>query len=378
MRSRLPFAIYPAAILLLVALHLWAASGVSPFAATRALLVCAVVGVGACALGAAIMRDRHRGGLFATLIVILLLVGGRPAAIPIVVIPMVLLLIERYGPRGSTLNWPWIGRMVSRVTAIFALAVLLEAIQLGRPGDLVTALRTETPLAPGPMAQPSADAPDVYVILLDGYARADVLANTFGYDDSPFLDGLRSDGFEVADASHSNYLVTNLSVSSLLNYRQLADIPALQPLIAESRRDRGRAGPPRDLRRRGPRRLPEARLRDRRRGLRLRAAGRPRRGPVRRRWRAQRVRDADAAGLDHPADRDGDRAGRVLRQSAPADRVRLRDGRGARGGPLGPAAVRVRPRPEPPWAVGPEGGRLAAGDDEPRDSGTSTRRRRPA
>ena len=232
MRSRLPFAVYPAAILLLVALHMWAASGVSPFAATRALLVCAVVGVGACALGAAIMRDRHRGGLFATLIVILLLVGGRPAAIPIVLIPMALLLIERYGPRRSTLNWPWIGLMVTRVTAIFALAVLLEAIQLGRPGDLVTALRTETPLAPGPTAQPPADAPDVYVILLDGYARADVLEDTFDYDDSPFLDGLRSDGFEVADESHSNYLVTNLSVSSLLNYRQLGDIPALQPLIA--------------------------------------------------------------------------------------------------------------------------------------------------
>jgi hypothetical protein len=194
--------------------------------------VCAVVGIGACALGAAIMRDRHRGGLFATLIVILLLVGGRPAAIPIVLIPMALLLIERYGPRRSTLNWPWIGLMVTRVTAIFALAVLLEAIQLGRPGDLVTALRTETPLAPGPTAQPPADAPDVYVILLDGYARADVLEDTFDYDDSPFLDGLRSDGFEVADESHSNYLVTNLSVSSLLNYRQLGDIPALQPLIA--------------------------------------------------------------------------------------------------------------------------------------------------
>jgi hypothetical protein len=39
-----------------------------------------VVGAGACALGAA-TRDRHRGGLFATLVVILLLVGGRPAAI---------------------------------------------------------------------------------------------------------------------------------------------------------------------------------------------------------------------------------------------------------------------------------------------------------
>jgi Sulfatase len=232
-RSRLPFALYPAAILVLVALHLWAASGVSPFAATRALLVCVLVGVGVSALGAAIVRDRHRGGLFAVLIVILLLAGGRPAAIPIAVIPMVLLLIDRYGPRPSRLNWPWIGRIVSRATAVFALAVLLEAIQLGRPADLVTALRTETPLASATPAQPVADAPDVYVILLDGFARSDVLEDTFDYDDSPFLDGLREDDFEVADQSHSNYLVTNLSVSSLLNYRELGDIPALKPLIAD-------------------------------------------------------------------------------------------------------------------------------------------------
>jgi sulfatase-like protein len=234
MRSRFPFAIYPAAILLLVALHLWVASGISPFAATRALIVCAVVGVGVCALGAAVMRDRDRGGLFATLIVILLLVGGRPAAIPILAIPMALLFVERYGPRQSSLNWPWIGRMVSRVTAVFALAVLLEGIQLGRPADLVTALETETPIATATAApSPPAGAPDVFVILLDGYARADVLKDTFGYDDSPFLDGLRRDGFQVADHSHSNYLVTNLSVSSLLNYRELGDIPALKPLIAD-------------------------------------------------------------------------------------------------------------------------------------------------
>src|SRR5262245_42533313 len=189
MISRLPFAIYPAAILLLVALHLWAASGVSPFAATRVLIVCALVGVAASALGAAMMRDRHRGGLFATLIVFLLLVGGRPAAILIIVIAMVLLLVERYGPRRSSLDWAWIGRMVSRVTAVFALAVVLEAIQLGRPADVVTALQTETPIASA-TAAPSApaDAPDVYVILLDGYARADVLEDIFDYDDSPFLD----------------------------------------------------------------------------------------------------------------------------------------------------------------------------------------------
>ena len=123
-------------ILLLVALHLWVASGISPFAATRALLVCALIGLGVCALAAAVMRDRHRGGLFASLLVVLLLAGGRPAAIPLAVIPMALLLLERYGPRHVRMNWAFIGRVVSRLTAIFALAVLLEAISLGRFGDL--------------------------------------------------------------------------------------------------------------------------------------------------------------------------------------------------------------------------------------------------
>ena len=222
---------YPAAVLVLVALHLWAASGVSPFAATRALAVCIVLGVGIAALGAAVMRDRDRGGLFALLVVLLLLAGGRVAVIPIALIPMALLIVERYGPWHVALNWAFVGRMASRATIIFALAVLLEAIQLGRAGDLVTAVRTETPLRSGPTAEPPPGAPDVYVILLDGYARADVLAERFGYDDEPFLDALRTDGFQVSPASHSNYLVTNLSLSSFLNYRQLADIPALQPLI---------------------------------------------------------------------------------------------------------------------------------------------------
>ena len=231
MNRRLPFALYPAAILLLVALHLWAASGISPFAATRALAVCVVLGIAVSALGAAVMRDRDRGGLFSLLVILLLLAGGRPAVIPIAVIPMVLLIVERYGPRHVGLDWAWIGRMASRATIIFGLAVLLEAIQLGRPGDLLTAMRTETPLRSAPTAAAAANAPDVYVILLDGYARADVLADRFGYDDEPFLDALRTDGFHVSPASHSNYLITNLSLSSFLNYRQLADIPALQSLI---------------------------------------------------------------------------------------------------------------------------------------------------
>jgi hypothetical protein len=60
--------------------------------------------------------------------------------------------------------------------------------------------------------------PDVYDIVLDGYARADVLQSRYGFDNRPFLDALRARGFQVAGASRSNYNWTFLSLASSLNF----------------------------------------------------------------------------------------------------------------------------------------------------------------
>jgi hypothetical protein len=214
-------------------LHLWVASGVSPFAAVRGLLISILIGVAASVAGTALLRDRHRGGLLGLLLVLAILAGGRRGVALILLVPAALLVVERYGPWRIAIRWAWIGRLLGRATAIFALAVLLEAIQFGRFGDLVDAVTREGPLREGPAAAPPPDAPDVYVLLLDGYARADILEERFATDDAPFLDGLRQRGFDVATESHSNYLVTNLSLSSFLNARQLADVPAIQPLLAD-------------------------------------------------------------------------------------------------------------------------------------------------
>jgi len=230
--ERVPFAIYPIAVVMLVALHLWVASGVSPFAAIRGLLIATAIGVAASAAGTAILRDRHRGGLLGLLIVLAIVAGGRPGVALVLLVPAVLLVVERYAPRHVALNWAWIGRLLARGTAIFALAVVLEAIQLGRFGDLVTALQREGPFRTTSTVQPPPDAPDVYVLLLDGYARGDIMSARYGLDDSPFRDGLAQRGFTVATENHSNYLITNLSLSSFLNYRQLQDVPAIEPLIA--------------------------------------------------------------------------------------------------------------------------------------------------
>ncbi len=69
--------------------------------------------------------------------------------------------------------------------------------------------------------QPSPDAPDIYYIIVDGYARQDILQQLFDYDNSEFLDFLTAQGFYVANDAHSNYDQTALSLSSSLNMMYL-------------------------------------------------------------------------------------------------------------------------------------------------------------
>lgn len=63
--------------------------------------------------------------------------------------------------------------------------------------------------------------PDIYYIILDGYARGDVLEEMYQYDNSDFLKALESRGFYIAEDSYSNYMQTDLSLSSSLNFEYL-------------------------------------------------------------------------------------------------------------------------------------------------------------
>jgi hypothetical protein len=70
----------------------------------------------------------------------------------------------------------------------------------------------------------SEDSPDVYFFILDQYARSDILAEYFNYDNSAFLNGLDELGFYVASCSHSNYPYTTASLAGTLNFNY---VPAL-------------------------------------------------------------------------------------------------------------------------------------------------------
>ncbi len=60
------------------------------------------------------------------------------------------------------------------------------------------------------------ELPDIYYIIMDGYARGDILKERMGYDNSKFLSDLRDRGFYVAEKATSNYMQTLFSVTSSL------------------------------------------------------------------------------------------------------------------------------------------------------------------
>ncbi len=92
----------------------------------------------------------------------------------------------------------------------------------------------------------SKSRPDIYYLVLDGYARNDVLETVYGYDNSSFTESLKQKGFFVADKARANYSQTALSLASTLNMDYLDELLAginrdsdnrriLRELIARSR-----------------------------------------------------------------------------------------------------------------------------------------------
>lgn len=77
--------------------------------------------------------------------------------------------------------------------------------------------RPDAPLPPLAQLESPDVLPDIYYIVLDGYARADVLDGLYDFDNSEFETALGSRGFIIPALSRSNYPKTALSVTSTLN-----------------------------------------------------------------------------------------------------------------------------------------------------------------
>lgn len=73
--------------------------------------------------------------------------------------------------------------------------------------------------------------PDIYYVILDGYASLSTLEEIYGYDNHDFVDHLATRGFFVASDSRSNYPTTYHSLASSLNMEyinHIADIVGVE------------------------------------------------------------------------------------------------------------------------------------------------------
>ena len=119
------------------------------------------------------------------------------------------LAVLRWGRRAYSLN-----TALNAVAVVLCLFPAMSMLSFARHAS-DDMLPVSTPVAP--VETTSASLPSVYYIILDGYARQDILSEVFSFDNQPFLEGLQARGFQIAERSRSNYPNTALSLASSLN-----------------------------------------------------------------------------------------------------------------------------------------------------------------
>ena len=140
-------------------------------------------------------------------------------------VTLIVFAIRWIAQRGTTvIDW------ISSINVIALVLVLFPVIQIFSLafGSTASSEQPVSTLIPDSEAESSQNTPatsplstsgdpsqypDVYLIVLDGYSRADTL-KVLGYDNSEFLNSLEEIGFYVAECSRSNYKHTLLSMSS--------------------------------------------------------------------------------------------------------------------------------------------------------------------
>jgi hypothetical protein len=223
-----PVAFHPFLLTAAFVLQLSLAGDVPPPGFIRPLLVAELSVAALVLLGMLALRSQAGGALIATLAGVVV-VSYQPFAViarsalnafgmTTAVVAVALLAATIASAIVVVLHSAWRGTLGGHLPAatrnlnVFSLLTVLLVIlpaTVSVPRWLAERPAQERPQAAGSL-------PDVYLLLLDGYPRADELQQRFGFDNSAFLADLRERGFDVDEESHSNYPTTKLTLISML------------------------------------------------------------------------------------------------------------------------------------------------------------------
>jgi hypothetical protein len=95
--------------------------------------------------------------------------------------------------------------------------------------------RTITEQTPDMAAHHQGSSPNIYFIILDGYASGNVLRKYFSYDNTEFYSRLSGLGFTVLDSAYSNYYYTVHSLCGTLNLDYVKNRAAASAGIKDNR-----------------------------------------------------------------------------------------------------------------------------------------------
>jgi hypothetical protein len=188
-------------------------------------------------------KDWHRAGYLTTLAIFLIFIYGHLYRIA-----------EKYSIAGLSLGNHWIilslwaalillagsnyvwkriqkPQLITQFFNIVAIAALIfplrGTLSIGWQvsQDPLTHWSRELPVEPVMLKEDA--QPDIYYVILDGYARDDILKNIYQYDNSAFTGFLQEQGFYVAQDSLSNYVRTGMSLPASLNFEYLDELASI-------------------------------------------------------------------------------------------------------------------------------------------------------
>ena len=185
--ARVPW--YPAVLVTAYVLTLLDRLGGSFWAIWRSLAVSVIgVGVALILLSSVTRRPHLAAAIVITAVAVLVsqgMSGVAVTAILLLAIPLALIVWGRI--RGTPFSAARMTAALNTISLFILIVVLLGGIPRGSYGALVsTDLRQGASTLPS-MRHLESAPPSILVVLLDGYPRADVLEDAFGFDDGPFL-----------------------------------------------------------------------------------------------------------------------------------------------------------------------------------------------
>jgi len=197
------------------------AANVSPWQIARAITFIFLI-LAACSFAARkLAKDDSRAGLAVWVAAELLLVTQKFFIFSLLISACVILLwVGVLYLRKNKFQISHISFLLSLLGFCLTIGLLVKSV----PWDLYLRRMPKFNEAPAASLIVPDMPKDIYLIVLDGYVRPDVMKEIYGFDNSGFVNYLLDKNFIIPKDNYANYSATTLSVGSILNMQYIQTI----------------------------------------------------------------------------------------------------------------------------------------------------------